>query len=232
MKLLILSDLHFEFRSITDTEDFIQSLPESDVLILAGDITSWSSMPYDIEQFAKKYEHVLYVLGNHEYYNCYPAHVHEVVKTLPPNVHVLQNDIIKIGKHRFLGSTLWYPEPIHFVSGFNDHKLIKDYIPWVYEENGKAIRFFRNNLQEGDIMITHHLPSPKCTPKRFKNSLINCYFLCDIEDLIVSRKPAISIYGHTHDCMDFKLSDTRMICNPRGYPHENSLNYKPKVLEI
>jgi hypothetical protein len=30
------------------------------------------------------------------------------------------------------------------------------------------------------------------------------------------------IHGHTHTHFDYKIGECRVICNPRGYPNENT----------
>ena len=39
--------------------------------------------------------------------------------------------------------------------------------------------------------------------------------------LIEERQPALWVHGHTHDSCDYRVGNTRVICNPRGYENEN-----------
>ena len=41
----------------------------------------------------------------------------------------------------------------------SDFSVIRDFQSWVYEENARAVTFFRRELREGDVVVTHHLPS-------------------------------------------------------------------------
>ena len=41
-----------------------------------------------------------------------------------------------------------------------------------------------------------------------------------------SRGGAQTIHGHTHDCFDYFLNGTPLVCNPRGYA-KNAVNENP-----
>ena len=104
MKLLILSDLHLEFAPFEPMPDL-----EFDVVILAGDIHSPAkrAVQWAVGRFPNK--HVIYVPGNHEYYDG------RLDTTLfdarreaeSSNVHLLDGDELVIDGVRFLGATLW-----------------------------------------------------------------------------------------------------------------------------
>lgn len=36
-------------------------------------------------------------------------------------------------------------------------------------------------------------------------------------------------FGHTHDSFDYKVSETRVICNPKGYGSENK-DFNPNLI--
>jgi hypothetical protein len=52
------------------------------------------------------------------------------------------------------------------------------------------------DIQEGDVVITHTLPSYKCVHPEYANSEWNCYFVGECEDIIIDKKPKIWYYGH------------------------------------
>ena len=123
VKVQYMSDLHIEFGAM--------QVPEvlGDVLVLAGDIHQGvNAIPW-IEECAKKFEHVIYLLGNHEYYgqkywklpglirnslNGFsaddPAVPHakstKIFDALK-NVYFLDNESVKIDDVYFHGTTLW-----------------------------------------------------------------------------------------------------------------------------
>ncbi len=104
MKLLILSDLHLEFAPFEPMPDL-----EFDVAILAGDIhaPAKSAVQWALERFPDK--HVIYVPGNHEYYDGRLDTTLSDARSEADssNVHLLDGDELVIGGVRFLGATLW-----------------------------------------------------------------------------------------------------------------------------
>ena len=50
--------------------------------------------------------------------------------------------------------------------------------------------------------------------------MLNPFFVCDCEEIMKRREPAIWIHGHTHVAFDYFLGRTRVICNPIGYPRQ------------
>jgi Icc-related predicted phosphoesterase len=107
---------------------------------------------------------------------------------------------------------------------YADFEAIENFHEWVYEENAKAVQFLKDNMREGDIVVTHFLPTQQSVHRKFGASLNNCWFVHDIEPLIVERKPALWIHGHTHESMDYRIGSTRVVCNPFGYVTEGELN--------
>lgn len=106
MKLLIYSDLHLEHYAF---EPQPEAVAEADVVILAGDIhVEGQGVPWAARVFADK--PVLYVPGNHEFYDEYRLrHLADlkVAAAATDNVRVLDRDGVEIGGTWFLGTTLW-----------------------------------------------------------------------------------------------------------------------------
>lgn len=70
--------------------------------------------------------------------------------------------------------------------------------------------------KEPVIVITHHLPSYKSIhPKYSHLSDTNGAFASNLDDLV--KLSYMWMHGHTHTSFDYKIGDTRVICNPRGY---------------
>lgn len=223
MKIQLLSDLHFEHLGVAGRYylESIQPSNDIDALILAGDIAEKEFLNDVIANLAGKFPKIIMVAGNHEFYTSNQTAVLDNLYTLEAkheNFHFLNNDILEFNGKRFLGSTLWFPFVNHFKAfQWSDFHHITKFKDWVFKENDKAKHFFNKNLEPGDIVITHYLPSPKCIAEKFKNEWTNIFFLCDMEQLIEERKPAFWFHGHTHINVDAKVGDTRIIANPRGY---------------
>lgn len=229
MKVRILSDLHLEHTGYR--REFVDGLDSGcDLLILAGDIDSCLDIDRTLDIFCERFSEVIYVPGNHVYYMSSPDKVHDILSAASDknnNLHYLhpENPTVEIDGRTFHGSTGWFrddPLNIHYERNLGDFNHISGFKPWVYDQQEAFQRHLEENLDEGDIVITHHLPSEFCVAREWKNSMLNRFFVCDHTDLILDRKPAFWFFGHTHTGFDDVLGVTRLICNPRGYPNEPS----------
>ena len=113
----------------------------------------------------------------------------------------------------------WYK---HMLADFN---VIEGFEDWIYPFNKECVNYLNDTVEEGSIVITHHMPSNKSVSKAFLTSHLNRFFVCPMDDLIEQRRPALWIHGHTHDSKDYKLYNTRILCNPFGYM-KKSFNIK------
>ena len=87
------------------------------------------------------------------------------------------------------------------------------------------------------VVVTHHAPHWNSVHEKYRGgrSLINASFVSDLTDLM--GKADLWIHGHTHASCDYRVSGTRVIGNPRGYPlghvsYENSAFDKCMVVEV
>jgi len=134
MKIFLASDIHTERaqRSFNPFFDYnclhINYPQDSDVIILAGDIGEWvNGLEWARNYFKNKT--IIYILGNHEYYDCDLNIIYELkLKAREYDIHLLDNDSVIIDGVRFLGATLWTD-----FNGFSDIavteaiKTINDY---------------------------------------------------------------------------------------------------------
>lgn len=230
MKLQIMSDLHLEMHADRGVE-FIRDLDPSgvDVLVLAGDITMarhYEDLQSVFKLLARKYGHILYVPGNHEYYKSSPRQVGRNLAKLMkdvPEVVIPDNAPVVIAGQRFMGGTMWFRrDPMGDVNKrfMNDFALIEDFEPWVYDQNIAFETAFATQLEPGDVVVTHHLPTPKSVPPRFARAAINAFFVSDMTQRLREMQPKLWIHGHTHDRCDYVIDNTRIVANPLGYPNE------------
>jgi predicted phosphodiesterase len=233
-KFQIISDTHLEFDNDKGI-NFIDSLPRNaDNLIIAGDFMPITANTMQLftthmENLCEKFKNVVYVTGNHEYYGNFIDQVNAVVSNLQvrcPNFYFLNNSCANIDGKKISGCTMWFKrshETAMYMGGFSDFHYIKDNPNRLFEENDKCLEFLKDNL-DSDIIVTHHMPSSKSTPSQFEGSPINCYFVCDVEELLRNFN-GTWVHGHTHTPIAYKIVDATVVCNPRGYPGENEGPY-------
>ena len=247
MKLRIMSDLHGEF-SIFDVP--VMEDEDKQILILAGDIgvaqngQRQNTIIEFLEEMSKRFHKVIYVLGNHEYYNS------DYTKVLPKlyeeidhlsNVVILHDSFVRINDTIFVGSTLW----TDLMDGdklimseakrcMNDYFLIKDNRTGyrrlepktTVEEHQKSKEYIFHIASENRdtkvVVISHHAPSYGSVAIQYRSSsfdnIMNYNFFSDLDDLIeMNDNIVLYTHGHTHTSFDYNIGKTRVICNPRGY---------------
>jgi Icc-related predicted phosphoesterase len=74
-------------------------------------------------------------------------------------------------------------------------------------------------------VISHHAPSIRSIPDEYHNDLIYASFASNLENFIRETKPDFWIHGHVHEASDYFINQTRIICNPKGYPGEEVKGY-------
>jgi len=231
MKIAVLSDLHLEFA------DYDEPLPEADVLVLAGDISTPNHFFRWCEFVAKcnsHYEHVIEIDGNHTAYGgSIEDFDHSQVKE-------------KIGDVTFIAATLWSgPDSKDAYRFINDGSAIHGFTwDWMLNRHEKDLAFIERSLKDSSgktVVVTHHMPSKQCVDDKYKSpqfETVNKAFYADLDWLIDKYRPDVWICGHTHSSFD-KLhtnGKTRLVCNPRGYCRfgmkENG-NFNPrKTIEL
>ena len=117
LSMLILSDLHFEYR-IHTVESWIRANCLAlgvDVLVLAGDICAASQLVHVLGLFRKVFngpnQHIVYVPGNHEHWMSSRVLVREACASAEAtisNVHCLLNRSEVILGRTFIGGTMWW----------------------------------------------------------------------------------------------------------------------------
>lgn len=233
MKLHILSDVHIEF------DDFEPPETDADMVILAGDIgvglggLSWAERHFPDRS-------VIYVPGNHEYYGHDISLTTALKNGAPENVTVLSDDMLVVDDVRFLGSTLWTDFRLHgegeawfarqqarqsmndFVNIRHGERTFRPEDSVVLHEASRAwlVGRLEQEFDGPTVVVTHHLPASSSIAKRYTNDPLNPAFASSLEPLIEQYQPALWVHGHTHQAFDYALFETRVVCNPRGYPGE------------
>ena len=61
---------------------------------------------------------------------------------------------------------------------------------------------------------------------------MNGGYASDLSDFILDH-PQIKLWthGHMHQCFDYMIGSTRVVCNPRGYEgYETDSHWNPQIL--
>lgn len=241
MRIQILSDLHIEFHPFELTPT------GADVIVLAGDINVGAAgVEWAIENIHGA--QVVYVPGNHEYYRyAFPDLVTLMKsKTRGTHVHVLENDAVMIHGVRFLGCTLWTDFMLngnptlarfdaeraladyHAIRITAPHRKLKATDTTAAHEQSRA--WLQRELADRDlptVVVTHHAPATGSIADQYKTNPLNPAFISDLDDLVAHSGARCWIHGHTHARFDYTLGDTRVVCNPRGYPNEQGVGFDP-----
>lgn len=260
MKIKLWSDLHLEFfRSSVNVER-----DGADVLVLAGDICVAREMPNFVPFFetcAKTFPDILYIAGNHEYYNGRWDSTYEIMRedlAHLPNIHICDGEAVNIQGKPFWAGTMWtdfnngdHACLLDAKHGMNDYRCImtKDGIlsPWDTMNEHMAQRcgldVWLNGINghgghsDPCVVVTHMAPSKQSIHPRYKDELSNGAYSSDLTQLM-NPNVKLWLHGHTHDSFDYMEDGTRVVANPAGYPlgqngeRENSKFNPSLVLEV
>ena len=277
MKINIVNDLHLDMGPCNPT------LPGGEVLVIAGDmcearhyrkhvedVHGYFDDPeikisnkdrinrFLVEECAEKYDHVIYVAGNHEHYHgVFDKTIQKIKDNVPDNFHVLDNDCFELEDVMFLGATMWTdcnkqdPMTIHAIKDMmTDFQVIRkirgaDYTRFkpqdTINEHFRTLQYFKmmmelpQNVFKKTVIVTHHAPTHlSIDPKYISQYLMNGAYHSRLDDLILDH-PQIKywFHGHMHDAKDYMVGDyTRVICNPRGYQtraFQEETNWDPNL---
>jgi 3',5'-cyclic AMP phosphodiesterase CpdA len=248
MRLQVFSDLHLEFGRFEPT------IKNPDVVVLAGDIHQGTAGVKWARQFYRDCP-VIYVPGNHEFYN---HSIPDLIKALKreakgSNVHVLENNTFTIDDFVFLGCSLWtnfrlWPDTREAMS-FAEREMSDFWLIQKKVGNGlfcardsvkihaASVRWLVRQMSRHDpartIIVTHHAPSSHSIPPYHAGDKLTAAFASDLDSLIQASRIPLWIHGHTHYNVDYKIRATRIFSNQRGYPNERLRCFEPgNIIEL
>ena len=239
MRYQLASDLHIEYFEDVHASSFIKKDPNTNILILTGDIGSL----YRLEQltnFLKElsdFEKIIYVPGNHEFYtlkNIPPKTFNQLISDLYSleqkieNLIILNNSSIIIDDTIFHGCTLWSNIGDNFlpkfrvrIYGFNNQIYQQQ-----YNKNlnflTKAFTKYSRNTNLKKIVITHYPPINLV--QNIKNKFPYLYSN-NLNDLISLDNMCIWHFGHIHKNFNFDLNNVKLITNQKGREKDNVTDY-------
>lgn len=183
MLLWVLSDLHIELTRGWDLPSG-DARPRFDVMVVAGDLIPRAERGVKWLHERVSDRPVIYVMGNHEAYGTDIQRTLEKAKdaAVGTNVHVLENETVRIGDVTFAGATLWtdfalngdaHRAMVTAADRMNDYKKIRiaAYQRRFLPHHGltrhlKSKAFLKAEMRkprsEGKLaVVTHHAPVPE-----------------------------------------------------------------------
>lgn len=230
-KLWIVSDLHLEHGAI------MPAVPKCDIAVLAGDIDSHDEISLTLNSLLVNYEdlEIVYVPGNHEYYGASMSNVDRILANIvDTRLHILKSgSAATVCGIKFCGGTLWTDydnfNPLAVIeckTGMNDyaqiwnngHKVLPDELFKIHCETLTRIE----NEKDVDVVVSHHAPCNLSQEQQYKTSRIAAAFSSNLSETIFKMNPKLWIHGHCHNSSDYTIGNTRILCNPKGYPFERN----------
>lgn len=253
MLIHLLSDLHLEFVPFSPPD------VGADITVLAGDIGQgtkgirWAqkTFPGPVLMVLGNHEFYGHVFPS----QAFPGLLGECRRAAEgSNVHLLENGTFDLQNVRFFGCTLWTDFLLdgnkalamaNAQRGINDyHEVLKagSYRKLTPEDTAAthhaSVRWLEQALRDSHreqpavkrVVISHHLPSRRSIDPRFLNSPINGAFASNLDHLLEGEAaPVLWIHGHSHANLNYQVGKTQVVCNPRGYPNENT-RFNPGLL--
>jgi len=166
-------------------------------------------------------------------------------------VHYLDGNVVEINGVKFGGTGSWYNLTTEWELDtwnrvMNDSNLIYNGVSYqsygMYQSysrpsnNWDPVKFYDLEkaklikiAEEGcDVFITHialHEPDEsEGMAGEYLNQKENIFYYTDNEEILKKSGCSVHIFGHTHQSLDFNMDGIRMICNPLGYPTNNTYN--------
>jgi Icc-related predicted phosphoesterase len=206
-----------------------------------------------------QFSQVIYVMGNHEHYHGKFDKSADIIRETIGylnihNIHLLDRDTKEIDGVHFVGGTMWTDcnkgDPMtlyHLEHSMTDFRVIRiagenfrKFLPMrTVMEYTKTRDYFKaaiENLPKDAkiVVVSHHAPSSLSIHEIYKHdTLMNGGYSSDLSEFILDR-PQIKLWthGHMHNNFDYTIGDTRVVCNPKGYPGENGDFNSNLILEI
>lgn len=241
MKIRLISDVHQEFYE----DKALYANKGEDVLVIAGDLnvgakTCWNRL----QRFAEKTADVVYVPGNHEYYNGRIEEFDDYIRRFSygSNVHFLNPGRVALHGVTFIGATLWSNfgadsfaqqycgqkiNDFYSIRGFSTSHCVE-----LYNKHVGYIKDQYTAVEGKKVIVTHFLPDHACVDPVYRGeSVINKYFANDLGNWICDLQDTpYWLFGHTHMPVDIKIGDCRALANPYGY--NKNTNYNERLIEV
>jgi Icc-related predicted phosphoesterase len=254
MKIQIFSDLHVDVFPVKP----ITIATNVDLVIVAGDTCEGALRAFEhLRRIVPMGIPAVMVIGNHEFYRRFIFNELAVARSQASafNIHLLDDDTVILGGIRFTGAALWSDYLIFgpesrvaamsaSVSELNDHRLIGwQKKPWLrfrpqeaaqlHQKSKACLAKTLNTAWDGPtVAVSHHAVSWSSADPGLRSDLLTAAYVSDFSSLIETTQPDLWVHGHVHRSSDYRIGQTRILCNPHGYGNESPLFDGALVVEI
>ncbi|MCE4222132.1 metallophosphoesterase [Methylobacterium sp. C25] len=164
-------------------------------------------------------------------------------------IHLLaEGDVAEIAGVRFVGATLWTDWSIRpgarglaqstasdRNTGMRDVRRIRwrrgpgDYSAFHPSISGGLHAEQRRRIDAAlavpfagrTVVVTHHAPHERSLRGGEWRELLDAAYASDLSSILQGpHAPDLWIHGHIHESRDYRVGETRIVCNPRGYVTE------------
>ena len=255
----LFSDLHNEMRGNKPFDIPAMDTDNETVLILAGDIHVKDGIFKNdwIQNLAKRFGLIVYILGNHEHWRSSIGVTEEKILDGIHN-HGIKNLYLCENNYFFLHGTNWA-----FYGGtmWTDYNKGDPITMWNAEQVMNDFRYIRTKnysrrltpsflgtkhvnykmsleslvMQHPDtnfVVVSHHAPHQLSIADAYIDQYHDngCY-ASDLSNLILDHQNIrYWLHGHVHQPKNYMIGDCEIISNPVGYPDQDT-GYNPFLIK-
>jgi predicted phosphodiesterase len=251
MRVQLLSDVHSELYPARAPPE-----READILILAGDIGVLGDREWIryLDQCAARWDHVVMVAGNHEYYNSartmrqVETRARALCDTRWTNVHWLHHQAVELQGWLFYGLVGWTPvspgmEGEYFLSDYR--RIATDQATYLTPAtqsiladvgHRKLCAFLQTAPPTQPIVLITHFAPRRWDPIPPEDPLSD-YFAWNDWPATLAALPGYRnirawCFGHTHEPRDEVQDDIRFLSRPVGYDQELVVPVNTHAIDI
>lgn len=233
MKLWIVSDLHMD-----STYWVPDRIPGHDVMIVAGDVDQGATETEQTLLLLARWSPapLVFVPGNHDFMGVgLDAWVGGNEDLFDLGIYVLSSgQSVVIRGTRFVGATLWtdfgladdvYSSEAWAAKHMPEYGKVRrpdGGLIWpadtssAHAQHRAAIEAVLATAFDGPtVVVTHHAPSRRSIAGTV--DIPDAAFASDLEGMIRRHQPELWMHGHVHQHHDYRIGNTRILANPRGY---------------
>ena len=210
MKLCIISDTHNKHKHLG-------KLPEADVIIHCGDMTSVGK-EHEVREFFKwfgkldQFKYKICIAGNHDW--LFERNGSFARSFVPSNVRYLEDSGIEIEGVKFYGTPVQRP-----------------FCNWAFNRpEEKLAEHWKAIPDDIDVLITHDLPHTILDYVLYGNEHVgspSLYF-----EVTGRIRPVIHSYGHVHQGYGYKIIENTTFINASNLDEQYMCVNKPFLVEL